>query len=104
MGTRGFSLGVKRPGREADHLPPSSAKVKEWVELHLHSPNTPSLRGAQLKHKDNFTFIWLHTLSRLNYLNQLKVIIIINFKIGHLGLLRFRNLSSEMYEYVLDIW
>jgi hypothetical protein len=32
------SLGVKRPGREADHSPPSSAEVKEWVELYLHSP------------------------------------------------------------------
>jgi hypothetical protein len=35
-------------GCEADHLPPSSAEVKEWVELCLHSPNTPSWRGAQL--------------------------------------------------------
>jgi len=26
------------------------------VELHFHSPNTPSWRGAQLKHGDNFTF------------------------------------------------
>jgi hypothetical protein len=26
-------LGVKRPGREADHSPPSSAEVKEWVKL-----------------------------------------------------------------------
>jgi len=26
------------------------------VELHIHSPNTPSWRGAQLKHRDNFTF------------------------------------------------
>jgi hypothetical protein len=33
-----LSLGVKRPGREADHLPASSAKVKECVELYLHSP------------------------------------------------------------------
>jgi len=32
-----LSLGVKRP---------SSAEVKEWVELYLHSPNTPTLRGA----------------------------------------------------------
>jgi hypothetical protein len=31
-------LGVKRPGREADHSPPSRAEVKEWVELHIHSP------------------------------------------------------------------
>jgi hypothetical protein len=29
MGTRDLSLGVKRPGREADHSPPSSAEVKE---------------------------------------------------------------------------
>jgi enoyl-CoA hydratase/carnithine racemase len=25
------------------------------VELYLHSPNTPPWRGAQLKHRDNFT-------------------------------------------------
>jgi tryptophan synthase alpha subunit len=57
MGTRGgLSLVVKRPGREADHSPPSSAEVKEWVELYIHSPTTPSWRGAQLKHRDNFTF------------------------------------------------
>jgi hypothetical protein len=31
-------LGVKRPVREADHSPPSSAEVKECVELYLHSP------------------------------------------------------------------
>jgi hypothetical protein len=31
MGTGALSLGVKRQGREADHLPPSSAEVKnEW--------------------------------------------------------------------------
>jgi hypothetical protein len=35
-------------GRETDHSPPSSAEVKEWVELYLHSLNTPSWRGAQL--------------------------------------------------------
>jgi hypothetical protein len=35
-------------GREADHSPPSSAEVKEWVELYLHSPSMPSWRGAQL--------------------------------------------------------
>jgi hypothetical protein len=46
MGTRGSSLGVKLPGREADHSPPSTAEVKECVELYLHSPNKPSWRGA----------------------------------------------------------
>jgi hypothetical protein len=51
-----LSLGVKWPGHEADYSPPSSAKVKECMELYLHSPNTPSWRGAQLKHRDKFTF------------------------------------------------
>jgi hypothetical protein len=37
MGTRGSSLGIKRPEREADHSPPSSAEVKECVELHRYS-------------------------------------------------------------------
>jgi hypothetical protein len=41
-----LSLGVKRPGREADHSPPSSVEVRECVELYLHSPNTSSWRGA----------------------------------------------------------
>jgi hypothetical protein len=36
-----LSLGVKRPGREADHSPPPSAEVKECVELYLHSPIRP---------------------------------------------------------------
>jgi hypothetical protein len=40
-----LSLGVKRPGREADHSPPSSAEVRECVELPP-LPNTPSWRGA----------------------------------------------------------
>jgi hypothetical protein len=33
-----FPWGLKRPGREGDHSPPSSAEVKEWVELYFHSP------------------------------------------------------------------
>jgi hypothetical protein len=39
-------LGLKRQGREADLSPPTSAEVKECVKLYLHSPNTPSWRGA----------------------------------------------------------
>jgi hypothetical protein len=35
MGT-GFVLGVKRPRRGVDHPPPSSAEVKERVELYLY--------------------------------------------------------------------
>jgi hypothetical protein len=51
-----FSLGLKQLGHEADHPPPSSAEVKECMELYLHFPNMPSWCGAQLKHRDNFTF------------------------------------------------
>jgi hypothetical protein len=31
------------------------------VELYLHSPNPPSWRGAQLKHRDSFTFTFYLT-------------------------------------------
>jgi hypothetical protein len=34
MGTRSF-LGIKRPGCDVDHPPPSRAEVKERVELYL---------------------------------------------------------------------
>jgi hypothetical protein len=44
--TRALSLGVKWLVREADHSLPFSAKVKECVELSLHSLNTPSWSGA----------------------------------------------------------
>jgi hypothetical protein len=53
------SLGVKWPGREANHSPPSSAEVKERVELYLHSPNTPSWRGAQLGGAQGQLYIFL---------------------------------------------
>ena len=37
----GSFLGVGRPGSCVDHLPSSSAKVKERVELYLYSPSGP---------------------------------------------------------------
>ena len=40
MGTGSFP-GVKRPGRRVDHPPPSSAEVKERVQLYLYSPSGP---------------------------------------------------------------
>jgi hypothetical protein len=33
-------------GCEADHSPPSSAEVKDFVGLYLHSPNTSSWHGT----------------------------------------------------------
>jgi len=41
MGTSSFP-GVKKPGRGIDHTSPSSAEVKERVELYLYSPSGPS--------------------------------------------------------------
>jgi hypothetical protein len=46
---------VKRPGREADHSPPSSAEVSECADLYLYAPNTSSWRGAQFKKKSTGT-------------------------------------------------
>jgi len=45
MGTGSFP-GVKRPGHGVDHPPPSSAEVKERVELYLYSPFGPSGFGG----------------------------------------------------------
>jgi len=41
IGTGSFP-GVKRPGRGVDHPSPTSAEVKERVELYLHSLSGPS--------------------------------------------------------------
>ena len=41
MGTGSFP-GVKRPGRGVEHPSPSSAVVKERIELYLYSPSGPS--------------------------------------------------------------
>jgi hypothetical protein len=59
VGTRSSFLGVKRPGREADHSPPSCAEVKECVELYLHSPSTLLWHGAQLNQGDNYHIYYL---------------------------------------------
>jgi len=39
-------VGVKQPGREADHSPPTSAEVKECVELYFPLTNTSPWRDA----------------------------------------------------------
>jgi hypothetical protein len=55
-----LSLGVKRPRREADHSPPFSSEVKEYVELYLYSPIRLCGVVLSLKtHRDNFTFIYI---------------------------------------------
>jgi hypothetical protein len=51
MGTGSF-LGVKRGRRGVDHPPPSSAEVKERVELYLYSPFWAFMACSRV----NFTF------------------------------------------------
>jgi hypothetical protein len=47
MGTGGsIPEGKARPGRDADHSPPSSAEVKEEEQLYLLSPKPPPWRVA----------------------------------------------------------
>jgi hypothetical protein len=49
-----LSLGVKRPEREADHLPPSSAEVKNaWS--YASTPQYVFMAWCLVKHRDNFT-------------------------------------------------
>jgi hypothetical protein len=47
-------------GHEADHSLPSSAKVKEWVGLYLHSPNTHLWHGVQFKKSTGTTLPYLY--------------------------------------------
>jgi hypothetical protein len=54
-----LSPGVKRPGREANHSPPSSVDVKNGGAIPPPS-DMSSWRGASLiKHRDNFTVFTL---------------------------------------------
>jgi hypothetical protein len=47
MGTGVLSPGGKaRPGRDADHSPPSSAEVKDELELYFLFPHVPPWRVA----------------------------------------------------------
>jgi hypothetical protein len=59
-----LSLGVKQPGCEAHHSPPSSTEVKECMELYLYSHNTLSWHVAWLKHRD-FTF-YLYSIQNIS--------------------------------------
>jgi hypothetical protein len=56
MGNGGaLSLGVKWPGPEADHSPPSSAEVKNaWS--YTSTPQYVFMAWCLVKHTDKFTF------------------------------------------------
>jgi hypothetical protein len=52
---RFFPWGVKRPGREVDHSPPSSAEVKNACK-YTSTPPIGLHRVMLVTHRDNFTF------------------------------------------------
>jgi hypothetical protein len=55
MGTGALSLGVKRPGREVDHSPPSDAEFKNAWSYTSTPPNV-FMAWCLVKHRDNFNF------------------------------------------------
>jgi hypothetical protein len=51
-------LGVKKPGCETDHSPPSSAEVKEHVELYLR-PQYAFMVWCSVKRKHEQLYLYL---------------------------------------------
>jgi hypothetical protein len=58
MGTRDSYLGGKAAGAWS-WLPTPSTEVKEWAEMYLHSPITPSWRGALLEAQGQLYLLWV---------------------------------------------
>jgi len=54
-------VGVKRPGREADHVPPSSAEVESAWNCTTTSPYV-FMTLYLVKHRDNFTLLYFTLL------------------------------------------
>jgi hypothetical protein len=86
------------------HSPPSSAEVKEWKELYLHSPNTPSWRVAQLKktHRNNFTSIFTESMCPENWNTLFHFCLIINiirepYNLGSETPLEYQSISLKHY-------
>jgi len=58
MGTGFLSPKTKWPGREANHLPPSSAEVKTR-NCYTSTPRYELPAWYVVKHRENFTFTYL---------------------------------------------
>jgi hypothetical protein len=56
------SLGIKRPGREADHSLPSIAEVKD-VWRYTSTPQYAFMAWYLVKHRDNFTFTFVEIVN-----------------------------------------
>jgi hypothetical protein len=60
-------MGVKWPGSEADHSPPSSAEVKNaWI--YTSTPQYAFTAWCLVKHRDNFTFTFYFVIDSVRKL------------------------------------
>jgi hypothetical protein len=84
MGTGGpFPGGKARPGRDADHSPPSSAEVKYEQELYLLSPHVPPRRVAGQLHFFTDQGAWfMKAGEREVYICLMNVDKRVNYKLG----------------------
>jgi hypothetical protein len=102
-----LSLRIKRPDCEANHIPSSNAEVKEWVELYLHSPNTPSWRGVQLKRHRATLPLHLHAIAMVSLVysgvcaDTWERFTIIPVKLATTKCVKYRYLESHAY--ILDV-
>jgi hypothetical protein len=55
MGTGALYLGLKQPGREVDHSPPSSAEVKNGEAIPPFLSMSPWHSALIITHRDDFT-------------------------------------------------
>jgi hypothetical protein len=59
-------MAVKRPGREADHSPPSSAEVKNACS-YISTPQYAFMAWCFVKHRDNFIFTLLSRIKHSHF-------------------------------------
>jgi hypothetical protein len=72
MGTESFT-GVKRPERGIDHPSPSSAEVKDRVEIYIHFPSGPYMVFSRVKNI-SVSYLWgiFHRMVQFEALYVLK--------------------------------
>jgi hypothetical protein len=72
---RALSLGVKRPGRETDNSPPSSAEVNNAWSYTSNSPIClHGVYSVKRRHRDNFTFAFTLLFSQIPLICVLPVV------------------------------
>jgi len=94
MDTWGSFPGGKRPGREADHSLPCSAEVKnEWS--YTSTSLYVSMAWCLVKQRDNFTFVFISSISFLRLL--LHLLLFLLFLIFHILSVLSSSFSSTSH-------